>query len=98
MSWLPFAEVVMFGEFIKLIVSGWLALSDRSETDAQGSGLFKILWLIMNSRKIIILVILYAIANVTSYFALARVDASVYTVLLQVCYDVSCVCTWPFVL
>ena len=42
------------------------------------------LWLALNSKKIIVLVILYSIANILSYYALARVDASVYTVLLQV--------------
>ena len=90
-------EVVLVGEIIKLIFSGYLAIVDRSETgefrhydmrgrlsfgeeeclhpmnhdntnhfllaltreDASGSGVSKLLWLIMHSRKIIILVILY---------------------------------------
>lgn len=38
----------------------------------------------VNARKVVVLVILYSIANITSYYALARVDASVYTVMLQV--------------
>jgi hypothetical protein len=37
----------------------------------------------MHARQIIVLVFLYSISNVASYFALARVDASVYTVFLQ---------------
>lgn len=53
-------------------------------SDAQGSGLAKLFWLVRNCSKIILLVILYAISNLLSYFALARVDASAYTVLLQV--------------
>ncbi|RYG61826.1 hypothetical protein EON64_18310, partial [archaeon] len=40
-------------------------------------------WLLANAQKIVILVILYAVANILSYFALARVDAALYTVLLQ---------------
>jgi hypothetical protein len=47
-------------------------------------GFSKLLWLLSHARKIIILVILYSFANILSYYALARVDASVYTVLLQV--------------
>lgn len=76
-------EVVLIGEIIKLLISGYLALTDRSETDAQGSGFGKLGWLLIHARKIIVLVILYSVANITSYYALARVDASVYTVLLQ---------------
>lgn len=52
--------------------------------DAQGSGLAKLFWLVRNCSKIILLVILYAMSNLLSYYALARVDASAYTVLLQV--------------
>jgi hypothetical protein len=40
--------------------------------------------LIRHSSKVIVLVILYALSNLLSYYALARVDASAYTVLLQV--------------
>mmetsp|Transcript_20497 Transcript_20497/g.45611 ORF Transcript_20497/g.45611 Transcript_20497/m.45611 type:complete len:340 (-) Transcript_20497:8-1027(-) len=76
-------EVVLVGEAIKFVVSGYLALMDRSETDAQGSGLYKLIWLIINSRKVVVLVVLYAMSNLLSYYALARVDASAYTVLLQ---------------
>ena len=59
-------------------------LNDCVITDAQGGGVYKLLWLILNARKIVVLVILYALSNLLSYYALARVDASAYTVLLQV--------------
>lgn len=100
-------EVVLAGEVFKLIVSGYLAVTDRTDTgiiyrmiqlnlyswyyillvgllDAQGSGILKLAWLIRHSSKVIVLVILYALSNLLSYYALARVDASAYTVLLQV--------------
>lgn len=76
-------EVVLLAEFIKLVFSGYCALTDLSETDAVGTGVNKLIWLLIHSKKIIILVILYSVANIMSYYALARVDASVYTVLLQ---------------
>lgn len=52
--------------------------------DAQGVGYRKLLWLTWNSQKIVVLVFLYALSNLLAYYALARVDASAYTVLLQV--------------
>lgn len=76
-------EVVLVGEVIKLVASGYFAMTDRAETDAVGSGVSKLFWLLVNAQKIVVLVILYSVANITSYYALARVDASVYTVLLQ---------------
>lgn len=76
-------EVVLVGEFMKLVFSAYVAITDRSDTEAIGSGLYKLYWLVKHSRKIIVLVIIYSIANILSYYALARVDASVYTVLLQ---------------
>ena len=76
-------EVVLVGEIIKLLVSGYLSVTDSAETDAVGKGLSKLYWLTKNSHKVIVLVILYSVANILSYYALARVDASVYTVCLQ---------------
>lgn len=60
----------------------WLVLIFH--VDAVGSGTSKMLWLLLNSTKIILLVVSYAMANILAYYALARVDAAVYTVMLQV--------------
>lgn len=76
-------EVVLVGEVIKLFVSGYLAINDTADTDAVGNGWGKIVWLIFNSKRIIVLVVLYSLANILTYYALARVEASVYSVLLQ---------------
>ena len=76
-------EVVLVGEFLKMVVSGYLSVTDTGESDSQGQGFNKLLWLMVHGKKVIILVILYSIANVMSYYALARVDASVYSVMLQ---------------
>ena len=84
---------MLVGEVFKLVVSAYLTLTDRSESkehdgakvgESQGTGIFKLLWLIRHSSKVIVLVILYALSNLLSYYALARVDAAAYTVLLQV--------------
>ena len=52
--------------------------------DAVGVGFAKLSWLVLNSKRIIVLVLLYSLANLLTYYALARVEASVYSVLLQV--------------
>ena len=83
LHYMTYTEVVLMAELIKLFVSGYLAVSDKAETDAVGKGFGKLIWLLIHARKIILLVILYSISNLLSYFALARVDASVYTVMLQ---------------
>ncbi len=53
-------------------------------TDNPGTGLGKLIWLLLNAKKIILLVVFYGAANLLTYFALARVEASVYAVVLQV--------------
>lgn len=52
-------------------------------SDAVGTGFSKLIWLLINAKRIIVLVVLYSIANLLTYYALARVEASVYSVLLQ---------------
>ena len=76
------SEVVLFGEIIKLFFSLYMMIYDRS-SDLQGGLRQKIFWLVSHSKKIIVLVVLYTFANVLSYQALARVEASVYTVTSQ---------------
>lgn len=77
------SEVVLMGEILKLLFSAYCSVTDKTETDAVGSGFTKLLWLALNSRKIIILVVMYMMTNMLAYYALARVEASVYTVILQ---------------
>ena len=75
-------EVVLFGEVIKLGVSATIVYQDKS-SELLGSGWVKLLWLTVHSKKIIVLVVLYSLGNVLSYYALARIEASVYTVTSQ---------------
>jgi UDP-sugar transporter A1/2/3 len=67
------SEVVMVAELIKLVVSIYLAYNPEK-------GFRRFIYLMFRSNKIIVLVILYGIGNLLSYFILSRVDASVYTV------------------
>eukprot|EP01038_Epipyxis_sp_PR26KG_P008815 gene8815-11903_t len=76
-------EVMCVAEIVKLFLSGYFATNDTAETDAIGTGYAKLQWLLLNSKKIIILVVLYSIANWASFFALGKLEASLYTVLTQ---------------
>jgi len=75
--------VVLVGEIIKLLFSAYLIIAEKEDSDASGDGFSKLLWLAVNAKKIILLVVLYSIGNILAYFALARVEASAYTVCLQ---------------
>lgn len=76
-------EVVLVGELIKITFSAYCALCTKQDSDTPGNGLMKLLWLALNARKIVVLVVLYSVGNVLAYYALARVDAAAYTVCLQ---------------
>lgn len=77
-------EVVMLAELIKLVVATMFMFTDKStDTDSQGQGLRKFLWIIWNGKKMIVLTLSYAFCNVCILFALNRVDATVYLVLTQ---------------
>ena len=76
-------SILICAEIIKTVFSAYLSVNDKAETDAVGQGMSKLIWLASHGSKMITLVILYGSANILAYFALARVDASVYSVLLQ---------------
>lgn len=89
------SEVVLVAELMKLVFSAILVLTEKHDsenntinnpnvnTSSTTHGLMRLFWLLIHAEKIIILVILYSVANILSYFALARVDAALYTVVLQ---------------
>mmetsp|Transcript_14140 Transcript_14140/g.23523 ORF Transcript_14140/g.23523 Transcript_14140/m.23523 type:complete len:351 (-) Transcript_14140:40-1092(-) len=76
-------EVVIVAELIKTLVSGYFTVTDTAKTDSQGRGISKLIWLVQNCSKIIVLVILYSAANLLSFYALGKIDAAGYSVLLQ---------------
>jgi UDP-sugar transporter A1/2/3 len=84
-------EVVLVAELMKVVASAYLAITDKQASDAlpgsenglSSNSLYRLMGLLLTADKVIILVVLYSVANLLSYYALARVDAAVYTVLLQ---------------
>lgn len=75
------SEVVFVGEMIKFLFSGTLVTLESTEGFTNSAK--RLLFLLLNSHKVIILAAGYMVSNLLSYFALARVDAASYTVCLQ---------------
>lgn len=69
------------GEFIKLFFSGTLTMLEMN--DSWGARMLRLQALIFNSHRVIVLAGLYMTGNILAYYALARVEASTYTVFLQ---------------
>lgn len=75
------SEVVLVGEFVKLFFSMFLSIVELNE--GLGPSLFRLIYLLKNCHKVVVLSGTYMIQNILTYYALARVDASSYTVFLQ---------------
>jgi UDP-sugar transporter A1/2/3 len=70
------------GEVLKVCVSAYLTVKE-TESEVPEAGYKRLIWLSFNSKKVIVLVLLYTTSNMLTYYALARVEAAVYTVLQQ---------------
>lgn len=70
-------EVIVMSELIKCLISIYLMEKNHHQ-------LFKkLIFLIWNGKKIIILVILYSISNTLPFFAIPRIGAAAFTVCTQ---------------
>ena len=84
------SSVLLVGEVIKLVVSVFMTLVDKSSSSAEGRGLRKLWWLVRASPPMFIPAFVYWMMNLLSYVSIKRVDASTFTVCAQVCYDHRC--------
>ena len=71
----------MIGEIIKLLFSGLFTVLEID--DRWGARFLRLSTLILNSHRVFVLSLLYMIGNLLAYYALARVEASTYTVFMQ---------------
>jgi hypothetical protein len=78
-------EVILVTEMIKLSISCYLTLQTKEEHGSPliGSGVNKLIWLLMNSSGVLLVVVLYSFQNVLSFYAQSKVEASLYSVLTQ---------------
>lgn len=61
----------------------WMTLVDKELTDAQGTGISKLIWLILNSSKMLVLAGIYGAMNILSFVALQYIGAGEFTICAQ---------------
>jgi UDP-sugar transporter A1/2/3 len=76
-------EVLLMAELIKLIVATYLTVTDTEKSDAQGTGLNKLIWLLVNSSKMFVLAAIYGTMNILSFVALQYIGAGEFTICAQ---------------
>lgn len=82
-----YAAVLLVGELIKLVCSGFFAAflwpSDSGSNAGAGAGVSKMIFLIKNSAKMLFLAVVYAAMNMLSFVAIKRIDAGAFTIVAQ---------------
>jgi UDP-sugar transporter A1/2/3 len=77
-------EILFVSEVMKLGISIYLISIDTdSKSDAQGTGLSRLIWLARNSQKMFVLAIIYGIMNILSFIALEYIGAGEFTICAQ---------------
>lgn len=78
-------EILFASELIKMVFSVYMVVKnpEESHSDAPGSGLHKIKWLLLNSQKMFILALIYAAMNILSFVALQYIGAGEFTICAQ---------------
>eukprot|EP01038_Epipyxis_sp_PR26KG_P011420 gene11420-15304_t len=76
-------ELILMSELLKLFFSTIVTYHETWNQGHFGSGFHRLYWLATHSKSIMILVALYSIVNVITFYCLARIDLSLYTVLCQ---------------
>jgi solute carrier family 35 (UDP-sugar transporter), member A1/2/3 len=76
-------EILLMAELIKMVAASWYTITDTEKSDAQGQGIDKLLWLIRNSGKMLVLAAIYGAMNILSFIALQYIGAGEFTICAQ---------------
>jgi hypothetical protein len=76
-------EVLIIAEIIKFVTSIIFISSDVEVSDAQGTGITKLMWLITHSSKMFVLALIYSVMNIFSFIALEYIGAGEFTICAQ---------------
>jgi UDP-sugar transporter A1/2/3 len=77
-------EILLLSEIIKITVSSFaIVASSETTNDGHGSGVNRIIWLILNSGKMFVLAAIYLTMNVLSFVALLYIGAGEFTICAQ---------------
>jgi len=77
-------EILLVSEILKVTAATYLALTDTKQTSAQGKGIDKLIWLVLNSGKMFVLAAIYGAMNILSFVALEYIGAGEFTICAQV--------------
>ena len=77
-------EILIVAEIIKIFIAIWFTVTDKEPSDSQGKGFQKLVWLVMNSHKMLVLAAIYAAMNILSFVALQYIGAGEFTICAQV--------------
>lgn len=77
---IPTEEIVFGSELLKIIICLYQVIYSHEETSSGGKGIYKAIWLIQNSSKMIIVAISYLIMNVLSFLCLNYIGSGEFTV------------------
>jgi len=73
-------EILLAGEFIKLFVSAIIIVNSNEKSSSVGKGMSKLLWVVSNSKKMLVLAGIYLGMNVLSFISLAYIGAGEFSV------------------
>lgn len=77
-------EILFVSEVMKLVISIYLIAHDTdSKSDAEGTGISRLIWLVKHSQKMLILAVIYGVMNILSFVALEYIGAGEFTICAQ---------------
>jgi hypothetical protein len=73
-------EILLVGEIFKLVVSGFIVVNSTEPSSSVGEGMPKLIWVISNSKKMLVLAGIYLAMNVLSFISLTYIGAGEFSV------------------
>jgi hypothetical protein len=73
-------EILLVGELIKFVVSAVTVLYSTEPSSSEGKGMEKLMWVISNSKKMLVLAGIYLAMNVLSFVSLTYIGAGEFSV------------------
>lgn len=81
---ISYKEILFISEVIKIVFAIYMILkSNDDKSDSEGQGISKLFWLVRNSKKMLILAMIYAAMNILSFIALEYIGAGEFTICAQ---------------
>jgi UDP-sugar transporter A1/2/3 len=76
-------EILFVAEIFKILLATYFTLTDTEMSDAQGTGIAKLIWLVTHSYRMFVLAGIYAAMNILSFVALEYIGAGEFTICAQ---------------